>query len=121
MSSRLAPMSAFWSRVDTRGLPWAAAAIAILSLSLPAAAQDAKSLQTASLAATCANCHGTAGKAVSGSTVPGLAGRPAEYIVERMKSYKDGSRQASVMHQIAKGYSEAQIQQLAGYFAAQPR
>jgi cytochrome c553 len=86
-----------------------------------AVAQDAKSLQAMSLAATCANCHGTAGKAVEGSVVPGLAGRSAETIVERMKSFKDGSRSATVMHQIAKGYSDAQIQQIAAYFAAQPR
>ena len=73
------------------------------------------------LAATCANCHGTAGRAVEGSAVPGLAGMPAANFSEQMKAFKSGARQATVMHQLAKGYSEAQIEQLAGYFAALPR
>lgn len=86
-----------------------------------AMAQDAKSLQLKALAATCANCHGTGGRAIDGSAVPGLAGMPAVYLVEQMKAFKSGARQATVMHQLAKGYSEAQVEQLAGFFAAQPR
>ncbi len=76
-------------------------------------------LRTRSLAATCAPCHGSAGRTLSGSVVPGLAGLPAPYIAEQMKAFKNGARAATVMHQIAKGYSDAQIEQLAGYFAAQ--
>jgi len=86
-----------------------------------ATAQDAKVLQQKALAATCANCHGTNGRAVEGSAVPGLAGMPAAYLIEQMKAFKSGARQATVMHQLAKGYSEAQIEQIAAYFAAQPR
>ncbi|HEX2010477.1 MAG TPA: c-type cytochrome [Roseateles sp.] len=87
-----------------------------------ALAQDAgKSLHLKSLAATCANCHGTGGRAVEGSAVPGLAGMPAGYFSEQMKAFKSGARPATVMHQLAKGYSETQIEQLAAYFSAQPR
>jgi sulfide dehydrogenase cytochrome subunit len=35
-----------------------------------AQAQDAKALQLKALAATCANCHGTEGRAVEGASVP---------------------------------------------------
>ena len=84
-------------------------------------AQDAKSLQSRSLAATCAACHGTDGHAVAGSAVPGLAGLPAAYAAEQMKAFKAGTRSATVMHQIARGYTEAQIEQLSAYFAAQPK
>lgn len=84
-------------------------------------AQDAKALYVKSLAATCANCHGTNGRAVERSEVPGLAGMPAAYLVEQMKAFKSGARQATVMHQLAKGYSDAQIEAIAAYFAAQPR
>ena len=38
-----------------------------------------------------------------------------------MKAFKAGTRTATVMHQLAKGYSETQIEQLAAYFAAQPK
>jgi cytochrome c553 len=87
-----------------------------------ALAQDAaKVLHLKALAATCANCHGTNGRAIEGSAVPGLAGMPAAYFTEQMKAFKNGARQATVMHQLAKGYSEAQIEQLAGFFAALPR
>ena len=36
-----------------------------------------------------------------------------------MRAFRDGKRPATVMHQLAKGYSDAQIDALAGYFAAQ--
>ena len=94
---------------------------ALAACAAAAAAQDAKTLHLKALAATCANCHGTAGRAIEGSAVPGLAGMPAAYFSEQMKAFKSGARQATVMHQLAKGYSEAQIEQLAGYFAALPR
>ena len=60
-----------------------------------------------SMAATCAACHGTNGRSASGSSVPALAGRPAESTVEAMKAFKDGKREATLMHQIAKAYSQA--------------
>ena len=94
---------------------------AVLLLGAAAQAQDAKTLQVASLAATCANCHGTAGRAVDGASVPGLAGLPAPYLVEQMKAFRSGVRAATVMHQIAKGYNDAQVEQLAAYFAAQKK
>jgi cytochrome subunit of sulfide dehydrogenase len=92
-------------------------ALALTGLAGSATAQDA--LNVRSLAATCASCHGTGGRAVSNAAVPGLAGLPAGYMVEQMKAFKAGTRSATVMHQIAKGYSDAQIDQLAAYFAAQ--
>jgi cytochrome subunit of sulfide dehydrogenase len=87
----------------------------------PAVAQDAKALQQQALAATCANCHGTQGQAVPNASVPGLAGLPASYVVEQMKAFKAGTRPATVMHQLAKGYSEAQIDAIAAYYAAQKK
>jgi cytochrome c553 len=104
-----------------RWLPPPLVALAILGGAAAVSAQDAKTLNLRSLAATCANCHGTAGKPVANSAVPGLAGIPAVYMVEQMKAFKAGTRTATVMHQLAKGYSDAQIDQLAAYFAAQPK
>jgi len=83
----------------------------------PAAAQDAQALQLRALAATCANCHGTDGRAV-GEGMPRLAGADAAYLAAQMRALRDGKRPATVMHQLAKGYNEAQIDALAGYFAA---
>lgn len=85
----------------------------------PAEAQTL--LRVKSLAATCAHCHGTAGLAVDDSDVPGLVGLQASYIVEQMKAFRSGTRTATVMQQLAKGFSDKQVEQIAAYFAAQPR
>ena len=83
------------------------------------AGQDALFIK--SLAATCANCHGTAGQAVIGSANVTLAGLGKDYIVTQMKAFKSGARPATVMHQLSKGYSDAQIDTMAAYFAAQKK
>ena len=80
---------------------------------------DAQKLYTRSVAATCANCHGTDGHAQDDATVPGLAGMSADQITAQMLAFRNGERQATIMHQIAKGFSEEQTRQLAEYFAAQ--
>ncbi len=69
------------------------------------------------LAATCAACHGTDGRAQG--AVVALAGYPADKLIATMAEYKAGQRPATIMHQIAKGYSDAQITQVASYFAQQ--
>jgi len=46
-----------------------AATLAVGMPALPAAAQDAGALRLKALAATCANCHGTEGRAVDGAAV----------------------------------------------------
>ena len=78
-------------------------------------------LYVKSLAATCANCHGTNGKATEGSAVVSLAGLDKTYHIAQMKAFKNGTRPATVMHQLSKGYSDAQIEVLATYFAAQKK
>jgi len=93
---------------------------AFAALTLPAQAQDAGSLQAAGLAATCANCHGTQGRVV-GSALPSLAGMPKEAMLEQLRAFKSGSRPATIMHQLAKGYTDAQLEQIAGYFSRQAR
>ena len=70
------------------------------------------------LAANCANCHGTQGRNPADKGVS-LAGLKAEFIVEQMRAFREGKRQATVMHQIARGYSDEQIRTLATYFARQ--
>lgn len=84
---------------------------------LPASwAQAQETTQARSLAATCANCHGSDGRAMG--EMKTLAGLPAATIVVAMNEFKDGRRPAMLMHQIAKGYSDEQIRSIAAYFAA---
>lgn len=101
---------------------FACTVLALSSASSWAASPDqTPSLQVRQWAANCAACHGTGGRPVQGANVPGLAGTPAATLVEQLQAFKDGKRPATVMHQIAKGLSDAQIQAMADYFAAQPR
>lgn len=69
------------------------------------------------LSNTCAGCHGTEGSSVA--ILPSLAGAPAEYFVDSMKGFKSGTRKATVMDRIAKGYSDKEIELMGEYFAAQ--
>lgn len=104
------------------GLRLAIGAVAVLMGSAGAAsAQDAQALNIRSLAATCANCHGTNGRAHEGSAVPSLAGLPKDYHIAQMKAFASGARPATIMHQLAKGFSDQQIDQIATYFAAQKK
>ena len=100
---------------------FAAALLCLASSAFAQADAGKDALYVKSLAATCANCHGTNGKAVDGSTVPSLAGLGKAYHIEQMKAFKAGTRPATIMHQLSKGYSDAQIELLATYFAAQKK
>ncbi|NGZ83067.1 c-type cytochrome [Duganella aceris] len=74
--------------------------------------------QGARLAATCAACHGTNGASI-GTALPPLAGQPKQALAAALHDFKSGKRQATIMTQIAKGYTDQQIEQLATWFAAQ--
>lgn len=87
----------------------------MLASAAPARAQDMTLARN--LAATCANCHGTQGRARG--ALPSLAGTKAEVLLQAMTDYRNGSRPGTLMPQIAKGYTEAQVQRIAAYFAAQ--
>ena len=95
----------------------AAASLALLgaTIAVPVAAQG----QAAYLAANCANCHGTEGNSAGG--MPSLAGQPKAAMIQQMSDFKSGKRPATIMHQLAKGYTDAQIEQMAEYFSRLPR
>ena len=95
--------------------------IALLYAAVFAAAPLAASAQDAGsrLAASCAMCHGTAGHSVGGNEP--LAGMPKEELARKFKEFRSGARPATAMHQIAKGYSDSEIEQIAAYFAAQKK
>jgi cytochrome subunit of sulfide dehydrogenase len=82
-------------------------------------AQAPSAVQVRSWAAACANCHGTNGQAQPG--MESLAGVNKDDIVKKMLDFKAGRKPATIMHQLAKGYSDDQIQAIAAYFAAQKK
>jgi len=90
--------------------------------SQPLAPLDVDALRTMSLAASCAQCHGTNGHAPPGAAAPSLAGMPAATFLARIDALRQGAPtpSSSAMRRIAAGYSDAQLHALAAYFAAQP-
>jgi cytochrome c553 len=68
------------------------------------------------LAATCTGCHGTDGR--SAGAIPALAGEPADALMRKLTDFRSGERPATIMHQIAKGYTDEQLRLIAVWFAA---
>jgi len=48
-----------------------------------------------------------------------LASKPKDEIVRKMQDYKKGTVPGTIMPQLAKGYTDEQIDLVAGWFAAQ--
>lgn len=96
-------------------------AVSLIATSAHAQSSIAPSVATSTnpayLAANCANCHGS--KGISAGAMPGLVGLKASYISEQMRAFREGKRPATIMHQLSKGYSDAQIDAIASYFASQ--
>ena len=113
------------ARLLAAGLAAALASLASAQQPAPAppsfAAPNVTDKGVAAMAANCAMCHGTRGRPAPGSSVAALAGRPAQDIVDAMKAFKEGKREATIMHQVAKGYSDAEIAAIAAYFTRQPQ
>lgn len=90
----------------------------LLALSAMPMAASAQSVPPGrAYAATCFTCHGTDGRSVDG--MPPLAGKPREFLSQSLKDFRDGRRPGTLMPQLAKGYSDEQIELLAGWLASQ--
>jgi len=100
-----------------RSFPMVIAALATAIGAATAAAQSPDPNLARNLAATCANCHGTNGVSLGG--FDSLAGVSKDDLIRKMKDYKAGTKPGTIMPQLAKGYTDAQIELVAGWFAAQ--
>jgi cytochrome c553 len=101
-----------------RGVP-AIALLALAAAAQPAAAQSMED-RARYWAASCAACHGFEGRSMS--EVPGLAGKSKADLYRALLDFKSGANKtATVMHQHAKGYSDAQLEAIADFFSKQKR
>lgn len=92
---------------------------ALLVVSGGSQAQAMDALQVRGMAAGCVGCHGTHGLTQSG--YPSLAGVPRAELLQKMLDFKTGAKPATLMHQIAKGYSDEQLGAMASYFSVQKK
>lgn len=70
------------------------------------------------LAETCEGCHGTNGNS-QGPAIPSIAGMSEDSMAESMESYREGDTKSTIMGRIVKGYTEAEVEMMAKFFAAQ--
>jgi cytochrome c553 len=70
-------------------------------------------------AAVCAACHGQKGHAMQ-SNIPNIDAQSANYIIEQLKAYKDGSRLSAIMQIYANLLTDEEMRSLANYYANQP-
>ncbi|NOQ69268.1 MAG: c-type cytochrome [Gammaproteobacteria bacterium] len=89
---------------------------ALLTCGLSFSAASFAGASGAMLGNTCAGCHGTNGIS-NGPASPSLAGLDYDYLVDAMKSFKEGERRSTIMSRIAKGYSDEEIEAMSKFFA----
>lgn len=92
---------------------------ALSALVLASAANVASAADAAAgkaKAATCAGCHGANGISAI-PTYPNLAGQKEAYLVKQIKAFKDGVRKDPTMNAMVKVLSDADIANVAAYYA----
>lgn len=70
-------------------------------------------------AMSCAQCHGTDGKAIA-PQFPNLAGQHESYLVHALNAYKNGARASAIMAPMVAPLDAKAITNLAAYFSSQP-
>ncbi|SNX29327.1 Cytochrome c553 [Polynucleobacter meluiroseus] len=96
--------------------------VALLGLSQwsQAGEQTAEQLYQRSLAATCANCHGTDGKGLVNGSIPQINQLSSGEILAQLLAYKSGARAGTIMPQLAKGYTDEQLTTIAEQLGKKP-
>ncbi len=90
----------------------AAAAFGASAADIQAGAAKAKEI--------CAACHGADGNSPT-PDYPKLAGQHRDYLEKALRDYKSGARKNPIMAGFAGALSKQDIENVAAYFASQPR
>jgi cytochrome c553 len=81
------------------------------------AAEDDPFAAVKEATAECADCHGADGNSdISGT--PALAGQHATYLIVALQAYRDGSRADDIMQMFVEALGDAEIEDMAYYYAA---
>ncbi len=71
------------------------------------------------ISASCAACHGDTGFQAAVPTNPVLAGQYKSYLVQALKSYRNGSRSSAIMAGFSSQLTDDDINKLAAWFSSQ--
>lgn len=90
----------------------------LLALPAGAVAAPAESGIEARVVA-CAGCHGEHGRSEAESYYPSIAGKPAGYLYEQLRNFRDGRREQPVMERMLAYLSDEYLRAMAEYYARQ--
>lgn len=121
---RCPPLRARLPESHLRALPaWRLAILWLLASSVSFAQVDT-AIEQAELAprlAACATCHGVHGEGAEGSEyAPHLAGKPAQYLYEQLRGFRDGGRQHVQMAWLVRHLDDAYLREIGDFYAALP-
>lgn len=68
---------------------------------------------------SCKSCHGLDGKS-AGPAIPHLAAQRERYLAAALNEYKQGKRTHSALRELAAKMSDADVRNIAAYYAGQP-
>jgi cytochrome c553 len=68
----------------------------------------------------CSTCHGAHGEGTVDPNFPRIAGKPAGYLFNQLKNFRDGRRSYPPMNYLLAYMNDDFLEELAGYFASQP-
>jgi cytochrome subunit of sulfide dehydrogenase len=92
-----------------------ATCLRVASLMVWTASAYAAALEPPPGASACSGCHlASTGRRTD---VPALTGRNPADIVAAMQAFRSGQRAATVMDRIAKGFSDAEVEAIATWYA----
>lgn len=89
--------------------------VMLASSAVPAMAADVAAGKAKS--AMCVACHGAEGVSAV-PMYPNLAGQKEMYLVKQLKDFKSGKRNDPVMQPMSAGLSDADIANIAAYYAS---
>ena len=92
------------------------AGLILVVLAFVVSPASARAAAVPPLVAACSSCHPATG---GDPRLPRLADRNASEIVAAMKAFRAGSRPATVMDRIAKGFTDDEIAAIAAWYAEQ--
>lgn len=66
----------------------------------------------------CTGCHGASGRAAGDAFFPRIAGKPAGYLFNQLRNFRDGRRHYGLMSGMVALLSDAYLREIAAHFSA---
>ena len=107
------------TRAIAQTAPGAAATTAPVAVvpAAPSPSSNSAPVLAATMAHSCAACHGTNGQLGDEYFMP-LAGMPVQQFVATMADFREGKRAATLMGHVARGFTDADLKAMGEFFAA---